>query len=126
MNIKHILQNNPKQRTIEYGLKSKRKLMNYLNDGEAEISNNRAERSVKPFVMGRKAWLFSNTISGAESSSIYYSLIESAKMNGLDIEAYLTYIFETLKQIDHPTEADYRKVLPYSQELPEILKVKSK
>ena len=46
-------------------------------------------------------------------------------MNGLDIEAYLTYIFETLKQIDHPTEADYRKVLPYSQELPEILKVKS-
>ncbi|BBK23103.1 hypothetical protein Aargi30884_20060 [Amedibacterium intestinale] len=47
-------------------------------------------------------------------------------MNGLDIEAYLTYIFETLKQIDHPTEADYRKVLPYSQELPEILKVKSK
>lgn len=81
--------------------------MNYLNDGEAEISNNRAERSVKPFVMGRKAWLFSNTISGAESSSIYYSLIESAKMNGLDIEAYLTYIFETLKQIDHPTEADY-------------------
>lgn len=122
----HFTKQSKAGKAIQYGLNQKEKLMNYLNDGEAEISNNRAERSVKPFVMGRKAWLFSNTISGAESSSIYYSLIESAKMNGLDIEAYLTYIFETLKQIDHPTEADYRKVLPYSQELPEILKVKSK
>ena len=56
-----------------------------MDDGYAEISNNRGERFIKPFVMGRKAWLFSNTKSGAEMSAVYYSLIESAKLNHLDI-----------------------------------------
>ena len=118
----------PKQskasKAIQYGLNQKEKLKNYLNDGYAEISNNRGERMVKPFVMGRKAWLFSNTISGAESSSIYYSLIESAKLNQLDIHKYLEYVLEELSKIEMPTEEDYRRYLPYSEQLPEELKVK--
>ena len=118
----------PKQskasKAIQYGLNQKEKLKNYLNDGYAEISNNRGERMVKPFVMGRKAWLFSNTISGAESSSIYYSLIESAKLNQLDIHKYLEYVLEELSKIEMPTEEDYRRYLPYSEQLPAELKVK--
>ena len=55
-----------------------------------EISNNRAERSIKPFVMGRKNFLFANVPKGAESSAIIYSIIETAKENGLDPYRYLT------------------------------------
>ena len=67
--------------------------MGYLLDGRLEISNNRAERSIKPFVIGRKNWLFANTPSGAKSSAIYYSIIVTAIENGLNPFEYLTWIF---------------------------------
>ena len=66
--------------------------MGYLEDGRLEISNNRAERSIKPFVMSRKNFLFANTPSGAKASAIYFSLIETAKENGLDPYRYLTWV----------------------------------
>lgn len=68
-------------------------LICYLEDGRLEISNNRAERSIKPFVMGRKNWLFANTPAGARSSAVIYSLIETAKENGLDPYRYLLWVF---------------------------------
>ena len=68
-------------------------LLRYLEDGRLEISNNRAERSIKPFVMGRKNWLFANTPAGAESSAVIYSLIETAKENGVDPYRYLLWVF---------------------------------
>ena len=64
----------------------------YLEDGRLELSNNRAERSIKPFVMGRKNWLFSNTPAGAQSSAVIYSLIETAKENDLDPYRYLVWL----------------------------------
>ena len=64
-------------------------LIRYLEDGRLELSNNRAERSIKPFVMGRKNWLFANTPAGAQSSAVIYSLIETAKENQLDPYRYL-------------------------------------
>ncbi len=67
-------------------------LIRFLEDGRLEISNNRAERSVKPFVMGRKNWLFANTEGGAQSSAMIYSLIETAKENGLDPYRYFVYV----------------------------------
>ena len=67
-------------------------LKRFLEDGRLEISNNRAERSMKPFVMGRKNWLFANTEGGAQGSAIIYSLIETAKENGLDPYRYLVYV----------------------------------
>jgi transposase len=77
-----------------YYAKSQRKyLERYLLDGRLEISNNRAERSIKPFVIGRKNWLFANTPNGAKASAIYYSLIVSARENGLNPFEYLTWIF---------------------------------
>lgn len=57
------------------GLKQWPYLVRYLEDGRLELSNNRAERSIKPFLMGRKNWLFSNTPAGAQSSAVIYSLI---------------------------------------------------
>ena len=67
-------------------------LIRYLEDGRLELSNNRAERSIKPFVMGRKNWLFANTPAGAQSSAVIYSLIETAKENRLDPYRYLLWV----------------------------------
>ncbi len=69
-------------------------LERYLLDGRLEISNNRAERSIKPFVIDRKNFLFANTPRGAKASAIMFSIIETAKENGLDPFAYLTHIFK--------------------------------
>ena len=67
-------------------------LIVYLEDGRIELSNNRAERSIKPFVISRKNFLFANTVNGAKSSAVMFSLIETAKENGLDPYRYLTWV----------------------------------
>lgn len=79
---------------VSYTLDYWKYLERYLLDGQLEISNNCAERSVKPFVIGRKNWLFANTQRGARASAIVYSIIETAKECGLDPYRYLTYIFK--------------------------------
>ena len=67
-------------------------LIVYLEDGRIELSNNRAERSIKPFVISRKNFLFANTPGGAQSSAVIFSLIETAKENGLDPYRYLSWL----------------------------------
>lgn len=81
---------------VHYTLNQWDKLQVYLEQGEAAIDNNRAERAIKPFVIGRKNWLFSNTRSGARASALLYSLIETAKANGIQPSIYLTALFEQL------------------------------
>lgn len=77
------------------------KLETYLSDGRIDIDNNRAERAVKPFVIGRKNWLFSNTSRGANASAILYSFVETAKANGLLVDSYLqTCLDELAKKPD--------------------------
>ena len=82
-------------RAIHYLLEQWPYLIRYLEDGHLELSNNRAERSIKPFVMGRKNWLFANTPGGAQASSVIYSLIETAKENGLDPYQYLLWVLQS-------------------------------
>lgn len=74
------------------------KLIVFVTDGCLNIDNNRAERAIKPFVIGRKAWLFSQTAKGATASAILYSLVETAKANGLTPYEYLTACLEELCQ----------------------------
>jgi transposase len=71
-------------------------LKNIYLDGRLELSNNRAERSIKPFVIGRKNWLFSNSQKGARASSVVYSVLETAMENGLNPFRYLKLLFETM------------------------------
>ena len=82
-------------RAIHYLLEQWPYLIRYLEDGHLELSNNRAERSIKPFVMGRKNWLFANTPGGAQASSVIYSLIETAKENGLNPYQYLLWVLQS-------------------------------
>jgi transposase len=74
---------------ISYSLNQFKKFQCYLEDGRLSIDNNRAERAVKPFVIGRKAWLFSYTNTGANASAILYSLVETAKANNLIVHDYI-------------------------------------
>ena len=87
-------------------------LIAYLEDGRLEISNNRAERSIKPFVMSRKNFLFANTPSGAKASAIYFSLIETAKENELDPYRYLTWILRIAPTLDMTDCDQVEKLMP--------------
>ena len=92
-------------RAIHYLLEQWPYLTRYLEDGRLELSNNRAERSIKPFVMGRKNWLFANTPGGAQASAVIYSLIETAKENGLDPYRYLLWILQNAPGLSETDEA---------------------
>lgn len=70
-----------------------------MQDGRLELDNNCGERSIKSFVIGRKNWLFANTPRGAKASAAIYSVIETAKENGLNPFQYLVYLFEQVPQI---------------------------
>ena len=87
-------------------------LARYLEDGRLEFSNNRAERSIKPFVMGRKNWLFSNTPAGAQSSAVIDSLIETAKENDLDLYRYLVWLLHNAPGLSRTDEAWAESFLP--------------
>jgi transposase len=103
---------------VTYGLNQWNKLTRFFEDGRIELSNNLAERSVKPFVIGRKNFLFCNTPSGAKASAIIYSIIEMAKANGLNPYAYLVYLFERLPNMDTTNVAAIDELLPWNVNLP--------
>jgi transposase len=110
----------PLGEAVSYAHSQRPYLENIYLDGRTEISNNRCERAVKPFVMGRKAWLFSNTPSGAAASSVMYSITETAKENGLHPFRYMEFLLETLP---NSTTADLESLLPWSESLPERCRV---
>jgi len=108
-------------KAIHYLLSQRPYLENVFEDGRLELSNNRAERSIKPFVIGRKNWLFSATARGATASSVIYSVIETAKENGLKPFEYLKHIFKTMPNI---RAEKYESLLPWSKSLPDQCRVK--
>lgn len=109
---------------ISYCLNQWEKLTAFLKDGRLEIDNNRSERAIKPFVIGRKNWLFANTPRGARSSAVIYSVMETAKENGLNPFQYLKYLFEQLPQLPDLKDTEVLDTfLPWSSALPPICKV---
>lgn len=89
-------------------------LTSYLKDGRLEISNNRAERSIKPFVIDRKNFLFANTPKGATGSAVMFSLIQTAIENGLDPYKYLTWLLNAAKDADLSQEKVLQTLLPWN------------
>ena len=86
------------------------RLVAYLDDGCYPIDNNPAENAIRPFVVGRKNWLFSASVAGAKASANLYSLIETAKANGLEPYAYLKHVFTELPKAEGFDDID--KLLP--------------
>ena len=101
-------------KALAYALGERKYLENVLLDGRLELSNNRAERSIRPFTVGRKNWIFSNTERGANASSIIYSIVETAKENNLKPYEYLKYIFETAPNIDIVDPVVVQALLPWN------------
>lgn len=116
----NVLPNTLLGKAVHYAKSQQKYLERYLLDGRLEISNNRAERSIKPFVIGRKNWLFSNTPNGARASAVYYSLIVTAEENGLNPFEYLTWILTNMPNLGKPGYASsVRELLPGSSVLPQ-------
>ncbi len=103
---------------IGYALNQWPTLITFLDDGHLEIDNNRTENAIRPFVVGRKGWLFAGSPDGAETSALLYSLVETAKANGLEPHAYLTYLFEHLPTASSPEAI--AALLPHNLTLDDI------
>lgn len=99
-------------KAIGYALRQWDRLIGYIHDGRLTMDNNLAENAIRPFVIGRKNWLFSGTPEGAAASALLYSLIETAKANGLEPYSYLRYIFNALPLATSPE--DYQALLPWN------------
>lgn len=96
---------------------------NYLLDGRCSLSNNLAENAIRPFTVRRKNWLFADTPKGVSSSAVIYSLIETAKANGLNVYAYLEYLLLYMSGSDrqqYPEELD--DMMPWSLDVQENCK----
>lgn len=103
---------------VTYGLNQKQYLNAFLEYGEVDISNNFAENAIRPFVVGRKNWLFCDTPRGADASAIVYTLVEIAKANGLDPYDYLLRVlsFMPYKGKD-PTPEELDLFMPWNHQL---------
>lgn len=103
-------------KAIEYALNHQKGLSEYIHDGRLPMTNSLDERTIRPFTTGRKNWLFSASTKGADASAAAYSIIETAKANGLDPYKYLTFIFSYLPSQDlvkNPEKLD--EFLPWSE-----------
>lgn len=105
----------PLAKAIYYTLNQWDPLIQYLKNGNIEIDNNVAERQIRPFTVGRKNWLFMGSVAGAKAGAVIYSLIETAKANGLNPEAYLRYVLEHIPSMN---AEDYHQLLPWQVILP--------
>ncbi len=80
-------------KAVQYAKNEKRYLYRFLENGDVPIHNSRAENAIRPFVVGRKNWLFSASVRGADAGAMLYSVAATACANGLKVEAYLTELF---------------------------------
>ena len=102
------------EEAVTYAKNQEEALRAFLSYGEVEISNNPAENALRPFVVGRKNWLFSDTPKGADSSAIVYTLVETAKANDVEPYAYLLRVLSLLPYLGRsPSNAELDELLPW-------------
>ncbi len=101
----------PLAKAIKYALARIPKARPYLDNGVLEIDNNTAERAVRPVAVGRKNYLFMGSEAGGKSAAIAYTLIETAKMNNVNPEAWLAWVLERIQ--DHPANR-IQDLLPWA------------
>lgn len=104
-------------KAVKYYINMRRELYTFLEDGHVDISNNLAERTVKPFVIARKNFMFCKTIDGAMTVGKVFSIVQTARANGLNVEEYIKYVIENIncKNIDD--------ILPWSDKLPSNIRI---
>ena len=108
-------------KALQYTHGQWRKLVRYVENGNWPISNNLCENAIRPFVVGRKGWLFADTVAGAQASANLYSLVETCKANGIDPYSYLVWLFAKLPLAT--TADDYAAFMPWHMPEPRTLSV---
>ena len=119
----NVLKGSALGKAVTYAMNQRPFMENYLLDGRCTLSNNAAENAIRPFTVGRKNWLFADTPKGASASAAVYSLIETAKANGLTVFAYLQHLLLYMPDTDwqnHPEELD--DLMPWAPEVQEQCK----
>lgn len=106
-------------KALEYAVAYWPYVMNVLDDGRLELSNNVAERAIKPFVIGRKNWLFSDTPRGAHASAAIYSVVATALANGLNPRLYVEWLLTEMPNAGHLTDEVVDGFLPWSASVPD-------
>ena len=103
------------KKAVQYARKQQPYMENYLLDPRCQISNNLAENAIRPFTVGRKNWLFSDTVKGAKASAVIYSLVEIAGANGLSERGYLHIVLSNLPSMDFRQHPELLKdLMPWS------------
>jgi len=116
----NVLKGSKLAEAITYSVNQRTSLSAFLEDGRIELSNNRAENAIRPFVIGRKGWLFADTTKGAKASAVVYSLVETAKANKLNVYMYLVHIFSKMPGTDFKSDPSLLEdFMPWSLKLPD-------
>jgi transposase len=114
-----VVGNSLLSKAFNYAKNQKSYLYNYLEDGRISIDNNATERAIRPFAIGRGNWLFCDTPNGAEASAIIYSIVETAKANGLRPYDYLVHLLEEIPKKYWGTDHSFlEELLPWSDKIP--------
>ena len=101
-------------KALKYASNQLPNVMHYLEKAELDIDNNLAERSIKPFVIGRKNWLFSNTANGADASARLYSIVQTCILNNVNPYEYLDYVLDKLANMTINQNSDIISLLPWN------------
>ncbi len=114
----NVLNGSALGKAVTYAKNQRKYMENYLLDGRCSISNNAAENAIRQFAVGHKNWLFADTPKGASASAAVYSIIETAKANGLNVYTYLEYLLLYMPDTDWrncPEELDM--LMPWSEDV---------
>ena len=107
-------------KALTYATNQKEYLETFMEDGRLPISNNLCEANIKPFATARRAWLFADTPKGAKANAVLYTLVESARLNELDVYTYLKYLLTEMPNNHHPEHPEIiDNYLPWSATLPQ-------
>ena len=124
LNTVHPEKGSKLEEAVRYSINQKQQLCAFLDKGEVPISNNLAENAIRPFTLGRKNWLFCDTPKGAEASAVAYSLVESAKANGIEPFAYLQHVLVQLPYLGKSTShEELETLMPWAPDIQQEYKM---
>ena len=121
----NVLSGSKTYKGMQYSVNQEKYLKVFLTDGRVPIDNNAAERAIRPFCVGKKNWVMSDTISGAQASAIAYSIAETAKANNLKPYEYYKFLLEEIPEHMEETDKSFLEdLLPWSKKLPQKIRKK--
>ena len=119
LNQQKPVRNTRLDKAVNYVLNRRDTAETYLEDGRCSFTNNLSENAIRPFAVGRKNWLFSNSVEGANASAVAYTMVEMAKAHGLNIYRYLKFLLEHRPGKDM-TDEQLADMAPWSEKLQSI------